>query len=154
MRQWRRGACRSDYNTASARLSVASKSETHAATPRDFLAQHVQGYVAAQCHLLPGPYNPRTCSASRHNYCLHTIHLKTLKSHCPTAGILLHCFNWDVGPHRTSSLLTNGSSFKRKKTSSPYGPYLPGTFHCEEVVRSRTLSHASQKKPKDLFPQR
>ena len=41
--------------------------------------------------------------------------------------------------------MTTGSFFKTKKKSSPYGPYLPGTFHCEEVVRSRTLSQASRK---------
>ena len=46
---------------------------------------------------------------------------------------------------RTSSLRTLGSFFQRKKKSSPCGPYLPGTFHCEEVVRRRTLSHASRK---------
>ena len=40
---------------------------------------------------------------------------------------------------------TIGSSFKRKKKSSPYGPYLPATFHCVEAVRSRTLSQASRK---------
>ena len=50
-----------------------------------------------------------------------------------------------LGPNRTSSLMTIGSFFKRKKKSSPYGPYLPGTFHHEEVVRRRTLSRASRK---------
>ena len=33
--------------------------------------------------------------------------------------------------------------------SLPYGPYLPGTFNCVEVVRRRTLSQVS---PQDLFP--
>ena len=50
-----------------------------------------------------------------------------------------------LGPSRLSSLKTIGSSSRRKKKSSPYGPYLPGMFHCLEVVRRRTLSQASRK---------
>ena len=50
-----------------------------------------------------------------------------------------------LGPNRTTSLRTIGSFLKRKKKSSPYGPYLPETFHCVEAVRRRTLCHASRK---------
>ena len=51
----------------------------------------------------------------------------------------------DAGPSRLSSLRTIGSFSKRKKKkSSPYGPYLPGTFHRVEAVRRRTLSQASR----------
>ena len=35
-------------------------------------------------------------------------------------------------------------SLKRKKKSSPCGPYFPGTFQCVEAVRRRTLSHESK----------
>ena len=59
-----------------------------------------------------------------------------------------------LGPSRTSSPRTIGSFSRRKHKSSPHGPYLPGTFHCVEAVRRRTLSHASRKRPQDLFPQR
>ena len=65
-----------------------------------------------------------------------------------------HAFNAStgmLGPNRTSSLMTIGSFFKRKKKSSPCGPYLPGTFHCEEGVRSRTLSQASRKGHRTCF---
>ena len=57
-----------------------------------------------------------------------------------------------LGPNRTNSLRTIGSFFKGKKKSSPHGPYLPGTFHCVEVVRRCTLSQSIQKRPQDLFP--
>ena len=40
-----------------------------------------------------------------------------------------------LGPNRTNS----------EKTNSPCGPYHPGTFHCVQVLRRRTLSHASRK---------
>ena len=39
-------------------------------------------------------------------------------------------YGWMLGPSRISSLRTIGSFSKRKKKSSPYGPHLPGTFHC------------------------
>ena len=65
---------------------------------------------------------------------------KPTKAHAFTASTGM------LGPNRTSSLRTIGSFFKRKKKSSPYGPYLPETFQCEEVVRSRTLSPSIQKR--------
>ena len=64
---------------------------------------------------------------------------KPIKAHAFTLSAEM------LGPNRTSSLKTLGSSFKRKKKSSPYGPYIHGTFHCVEAVRRRTLSHASRK---------
>ena len=80
------------------------------------------------------------------------------KSHCPTKGhfpqpscadqwrhMLFTVSAETQGPNSTNSLRTIGSFFNRKKKRSPYGPYLPGTFHCEEVVRRRTLSQASRK---------
>ena len=54
---------------------------------------------------------------------------KPIKAHAFTCSAEM------LGPNRTSSLKTLGYSFKRQKNSSPYGPYLPGTFDCLEVVR-------------------
>ena len=50
-----------------------------------------------------------------------------------------------LAPSWIRSLRTIGSFSKRKKKSSLCGPYLPGTSHCVEVVRRRTLSQASRK---------
>ena len=50
----------------------------------------------------------------------------------------------DAGPQPTQLAEDQWLLFQKKK-SSPYGPYLPGTFHCLEVVRRRTLSQASSK---------
>ena len=44
LRQWRRGACRSDCNTTSARLSVAWKSDAHACREQ---IQHVEKFSAS-----------------------------------------------------------------------------------------------------------
>ena len=49
------------------------------------------------------------------------------------------------GPNSINSPRTIGSYFKRKKKSSPCGPYFPGTFQCVDAVRKRTLSHGSKK---------
>ena len=52
----------------------------------------------------------------------------------------------DAGPQPTQLPEDHWFLFsRRKKKSSPYGPYLPGTFHCLEVVRRSTLSQASRK---------
>ena len=59
-----------------------------------------------------------------------------------------HAFTFSaemLGPNRTSSFETLGSFVKRKKKSSPYGSYFPGTFHSVEAVRKRTLSRATRK---------
>ena len=80
--------------------------------------------------------------------CFHSSCSTKRRSHCPSARSPPRpsCASTGMmGPNRTSSLRTIGSFFIRKKKISPYGPYLPGTFHCEEVVRSRTLSQASRK---------
>ena len=154
--------------TGSARMGLSlnrqTRSETKPTTsPSDFmqfLAQHVQGYVAAQGHLchLPvlkqmgncvvGSVQPVTNNAPLPT--LFSLELLDEKEESisispgvllchrvqPNQGTCFHCFNWDARPK------PNLGSFKRKKKSSPYGPYLLGTFHCEEVVRSRTLSQA------------
>ena len=77
------------------------------------------------------------------------------KRHCSTEGhspqplqtdrgTCLDCFGWKTGPNSTNSLRTIGSFFKRKKKSSPCGPYFLGTFQCVDAVRKRTLSHRSK----------
>ena len=113
-----------------------------------------------------GPCSPMTCSASLP--ALFSLELldetkeplsdrQEFSSDIMCNPTTAHAFTAStgmLGPNRTSSLMTIGSSFKRKKReSSPYGPYLPGTFHCDEVVRSRTVP-SIQKRPQDLFPQR
>ena len=66
-----------------------------------------------------------------------------------------HAFIFSTGklvPNRTNSLRTVGSFNKRKKKSSPCGPYFAGTLYCVEAVRKRTLSHASRKKANGPLP--
>ena len=153
-------------------LSRQARSETQPTTSlfnfMQFLAQVVQSYMAAQgyfCHL-PLLQEMGSCSARSvqpddklsaiaHVVFTRAARRKGVAAHPP--GVLLghhvqpnrsacfHCFNRDAGQNQTSSLRTMGSFFKRKKNSSPYGLYLPGTSHCAEVVRSRTLSQASRK---------
>ena len=72
------------------------------------------------------------------------LHAQLFRQRAPEAGANGLCGRM-LGPSALSSLRTSGSFSRRKKKSSPYGLYLPGTFHCVEVVRRRRLSQASRK---------
>ena len=56
-----------------------------------------------------------------------------------------------LGPNRTSSLRTIGSFFKRKKESSPYGPYLPWDIPLRTGCAQPHTVPSIQKRPQDLF---
>ena len=53
------------------------------------------------------------------------------------------------GPNSINSPRTIGSIFRKKKKSSPCGPYFPGTFHCMGTTQTHAL-HRIQIRPNDL----
>ena len=102
----------------------------------------------------PHPASPDPCSPMTNKAPLHVVFTRAarrkggvlLGHHVQTnRGTCFHCFNWDAGPKPNQLSENHRLSSKGKKKSSPFSPYLCGTFYCEEVVRSRTLSQASRK---------
>ena len=113
-----------------------------------FLAQHVQGYVAGQSYLRHLPVMKKegdcvarsmqpddnaslptlffTRAARRHRRATVRPPGILLSHHVQTRSRHVHSL-FRLGPNRTNSL------------------NLPGTFHCVEAVRRRTLSQASRK---------
>ena len=97
-----------------------------------FLAQHVQGHMAAQCHLR----NLRILQGERD---LVTGPMKRdVVQHIPSHETLDDTRE-PLSAHHPLFLL------KKKNKSSPNDPYFPKTFHYKETVRECTLSHASRK---------
>ena len=135
-----------------------------------FLASHVQRKMAAQGYLRHLPVlqeegnsivSPDPCSPTTNNASLPTLFSLELLDETEEPlfrppGILLghhvqtdqgtcfHCFGLGCWA-KTNQLPEDHRLFLQKEMkSSPYGPYLPGTFHCVKVVRRRTLSHATR----------